>query len=44
MAFINQEAREIHCKLVYYGPSLGGKTTNVQWVYTRTTGQGQTEM
>ncbi len=44
MAFINQEAREIHCKLVYYGPSLGGKTTNVQWVYTRTTGQGETRM
>lgn len=44
MAFINQEAREIHCKLVYYGPSLGGKTTNVQWVYNRTTGQGETQM
>jgi mutual gliding-motility protein MglA len=44
MAFINQEAREIHCKLVYYGPSLGGKTTNVQWVYTRTTGQGESQM
>lgn len=44
MAFINQEAREIHCKLVYYGPSLGGKTTNVQWVYSRTTGQGETQM
>ena len=44
MAFINQEAKEIHCKLVYYGPSLGGKTTNVQRIYTRTTGQGQTAM
>ena len=44
MAFINQQAAEIHIKLVYYGPSLGGKTTNVQWAYTRTTGQGQTEM
>ncbi len=33
MAFINQEAKEIHCKVVYYGPSLGGKTTNMQWVY-----------
>src|SRR3954464_15453594 len=33
MAFINQEAKEIHCKVVYYGPSLGGKTTNIQWVY-----------
>lgn len=44
MAFINKEAQEIHCKLVYYGPSLGGKTTNVQWVYSRTSGQGQTQM
>jgi len=33
MAFINQEAKEIHCKVVYYGPSLSGKTTNLQWVY-----------
>jgi mutual gliding-motility protein MglA len=33
MAFINQEAKEIHCKVVYYGPSLSGKTTNMQWVY-----------
>ena len=36
MAFINPEAKEIHCKLVYYGPSLGGKTTNIQWVYQKT--------
>ena len=33
MSFINYNAKEIHCKLVYYGPSLGGKTTNIQWVY-----------
>ena len=38
MAFINQEAKEIHCKIVYYGPSLGGKTTNIQWVYQKTMG------
>lgn len=44
MALINKEAAEIHCKLVYYGPSLGGKTTNVQWVYSKTSGQGQTAM
>jgi signal recognition particle receptor subunit beta len=36
MSFINNTAKEIHCKLVYYGPSLGGKTTNVQWVYQKT--------
>lgn len=33
MSFINHNAKEIHCKVVYYGPSLGGKTTNIQWVY-----------
>ncbi len=36
MSFINHNAKEIHCKVVYYGPSLGGKTTNLQWVYQQT--------
>lgn len=36
MSFINHNAKEIHCKVVYYGPSLGGKTTNIQWVYQDT--------
>jgi signal recognition particle receptor subunit beta len=36
MSFINYNAKEIHCKVVYYGPSLGGKTTNIQWVYHKT--------
>ncbi len=36
MSFINYNAKEIHCKIVYYGPSLGGKTTNVQWIYHQT--------
>jgi mutual gliding-motility protein MglA len=36
MSFINYNAKEIHCKVVYYGPSLGGKTTNIQWVYQST--------
>lgn len=44
MAFINQEAKEIHCKVVYYGPSLGGKTTNIQWIYQKTSGQGQSDL
>ncbi|PCI27152.1 gliding-motility protein MglA [Candidatus Kaiserbacteria bacterium] len=35
MSFINYNAKEIHCKVVYYGPSLGGKTTNLQWVYKK---------
>ncbi len=35
MSFINYAAREINCKLVYYGPGLGGKTTNLQHIYAR---------
>ena len=40
MPFINFPAREINCKLVYYGPGLGGKTANLQWIYDHT-GTGQ---
>ena len=36
MAFINYSAREINCKLVYYGPGLCGKTTNLKHIYTKT--------
>jgi signal recognition particle receptor subunit beta len=36
MSFINPNAKALHCKIVYYGPSLGGKTTNVQWIYQET--------
>ena len=36
MSFINYSAREINCKLVYYGPGLCGKTTNLQFIYTKT--------
>ncbi|MCS6838597.1 MAG: ADP-ribosylation factor-like protein [Bdellovibrionaceae bacterium] len=36
MSFFNHNAKEIHCKIVYYGPSLSGKTTNIQWVYNST--------
>jgi signal recognition particle receptor subunit beta len=30
---INYASREINCKLVYYGPGLGGKTTNLEYIY-----------
>ena len=36
MSLINHNAKEIHCKIVYYGPSLGGKTTNIQWIFDQT--------
>jgi signal recognition particle receptor subunit beta len=35
MALINHRAREIHFKIVYYGPGLGGKTTNLQFLHER---------
>ncbi len=44
MSFINYNAKEIHCKVVYYGPSLSGKTTNLQWVYQKTISQDKSEM
>lgn len=36
MSFINYASREINCKIVYYGPGLCGKTTNLQFVYQKT--------
>jgi signal recognition particle receptor subunit beta len=36
MSFINYSAREINCKIVYYGPGLCGKTTNLLYIYKKT--------
>ena len=36
MSFINFAAREINCKIVYYGAGLGGKTTNLQHIFNKT--------
>ncbi len=44
MSLINYNAKEIHCKVVYYGPSLGGKTTNVQWIYENTKGEEKSDL
>jgi signal recognition particle receptor subunit beta len=44
MSFINHNAKVIHCKVVYYGPSLGGKTTNIQWVYQQTADQNKSKI
>ena len=35
MSMINYASREINCKVVYYGAGLGGKTTNLEYVYSR---------
>lgn len=36
MSFVNYHTKEINCKIVYYGPGLGGKTTNIQHIYQKT--------
>lgn len=44
MSFINYNAKEIHCKIVYYGPSLSGKTTNIQWVFNKTSEDNKSKL
>jgi signal recognition particle receptor subunit beta len=44
MTFINYMAREINCKIVYYGPGLCGKTTNLQFIYEKTNPQAKGKM
>jgi mutual gliding-motility protein MglA len=41
LTFINYASREINCKIVYYGPGLGGKTTNLQYIYDSTAAQAK---
>jgi len=44
MSFVNYQRKEINCKIVYYGPGLGGKTTNIQHVYKKTSGNNRGQM
>ncbi|TWJ16589.1 GTP-binding protein [Geobacter argillaceus] len=44
MSFINYASREINCKIVYYGPGLCGKTTNLQYVYQKTAPEAKGKM
>ncbi|MCB0392395.1 MAG: gliding-motility protein MglA [Bdellovibrionales bacterium] len=44
MSFINYNAKEIHCKIVYYGPSLSGKTTNVQYIFHKSNGEDKSQL
>ncbi len=39
MSFINYAAREINVKIVFYGPGLCGKTTNLQYIYEKSNPQ-----
>ena len=44
MSFVNYHTKEINCKIVYYGPGLGGKTTNIQFVYQKTAAKNKNQM
>ncbi len=44
MSFINYSSREINCKIVYYGPGLCGKTTNLQFIYNKTSPDAKGKM
>ena len=44
MSFINYLSREINCKLVYYGPGLCGKTTNLHYIYAKTSPEAKGKM
>lgn len=44
MSFVNYHTKEINCKIVYYGPGLGGKTTNIQYVFAKTQNKSKGEL
>ena len=44
MSFIKYSSREINCKIVYYGPGLCGKTTNLQYIYAKTNPEAKGKM
>ena len=44
MTFINYASKEINCKIVYYGPGLCGKTTNLQYIYNKTSPDSKGKM
>ena len=44
MSFVNYHTKEINCKIVYYGAGLGGKTTNIQYIYQKTSSQNKGQM
>lgn len=44
MSFINYNSKEINCKIVYFGPSMSGKTTNLQVIYSQTHPDGKGKM
>lgn len=44
MAFINPQSKEVHCKVVYYGAPLCGKSTSLRYIYEHTKGKKKGEL
>ncbi|MBF0111867.1 MAG: GTPase domain-containing protein [Desulfamplus sp.] len=44
MAFINIKTKEVQVKIVYYGPGRGGKTANLEYIYSKYRSNITTEM
>ena len=44
MSFINYALKEIHCKIIYFGAGMGGKTTNVQYIYEHTQNEPKSQL
>jgi mutual gliding-motility protein MglA len=44
LSFVNYNSKEINCKIVYFGPSMSGKTTNLQFIYSQTHPEGKGRM
>ena len=44
MVQINFALREVNCKIVYYGPGLSGKTTNLEIIHAKAPGEHRGEL
>ena len=44
MAFINEKKKEVQVKIVYYGPGRCGKTTNLEYVFSKLNSQAKSKM
>src|SRR5512132_898773 len=44
MVFLNYTAMQMTVKIVYYGPGLCGKTTNLSWIHAKTAPRSRGEM
>ncbi len=44
MALMNPRLKELICKIVYYGPGLGGKTTNLKYIFDHTSPTSRGEL